>query len=126
MRHYIFVYGTLKRGQALHHRLNQKPLFNTTISGFDMYTHPNIWYPALTKGTRSVIGEVYEVTPLKLKEIDEVEGVSTGLYVRESVEIIHPRTYVKMKVYVYLKTDVKGWFPVTKKIVEWPIQPSAS
>jgi gamma-glutamylcyclotransferase (GGCT)/AIG2-like uncharacterized protein YtfP len=122
MRHYIFVYGSLKRGQVLHHRLNQKPLFKTTLSGFDLYTHPNIWYPALVKGTRSIIGEVYEVSPLKLKEIDEVEGISTGLYQRETVLITHPTTYASMSVYVYLKTDVKGWFCVTKKIVEWPLE----
>ena len=126
VRQFIFVYGTIKRGQILHHRLNQKPLFKTTINGFDLYTHPNIWYPALTKGSRSIIGEVYEITPLKLKEMDEIEGVSTGLYRREIVQITHPKTYAKMDVYVYLKEDVKGWFLVNKSIVEWPLTPAFS
>ena len=56
MRQYLFVYGSLKRGQMLHHRLGGKPIFQTTLKGFDCYVHPSIWYPALTKGTFAIIG----------------------------------------------------------------------
>jgi gamma-glutamylcyclotransferase (GGCT)/AIG2-like uncharacterized protein YtfP len=121
MRQYLFVYGSLKRGQILHHRLGGKPIFQTTLKGFDTYIQPTIWYPALCKGTRSIIGEVYEITPLKLKELDILEGISTGLYTRESVQIKHPKTQSVMTVFVYLKIDVKGWTLVDKDIVEWPL-----
>jgi gamma-glutamylcyclotransferase (GGCT)/AIG2-like uncharacterized protein YtfP len=121
MRQYLFVYGSLKRGQILHHRLGGKPIFQTTLKGFDCYVHPAVWYPSLIKGTRSIIGEVYEISPMKLKEIDVIEGVSSGLYFRESVHIKHPKTYATMNVFVYIKTDVEGWQLVDKAIVEWPL-----
>jgi gamma-glutamylcyclotransferase (GGCT)/AIG2-like uncharacterized protein YtfP len=121
MRQYLFVYGSLKRGQMLHHRLGLKPIFQTTLKGFDCYIHPSIWYPALTKGTSAIIGEVYEVTPIKLKELDVLEGISTGLYTRERIEIIHPKTQALMHVFVYLKNDVSGWKRINKAIVEWPV-----
>ena len=121
MRHYLFVYGTLKRGQILHHRLGLKPIFNTTLKGFDLYTHPQIWYPAMVRGTRPVIGEVYEVTPGKITDLDHIEGVHSGLYTRETVTIKHPKTLAEMAVYVYLKSDVKGWHVVNQPIVEWPL-----
>ena len=121
MRQYLFVYGSLKRGQILHHRLGTKPIFQTTLQGFDCYIHPTIWYPSLQIGTRSIIGEVYEITPMKLKELDILEGVSSGLYVRHTVQIKHPKTYAMMAVFMYLKTDVEGWRLVDKDIVEWPL-----
>lgn len=121
MRQYLFVYGTLKRGQALHHRLGLKPIFNTTLKGFDLFVHPSIWYPALVKGKRAIIGEVYEITPAKLADIDLIEGVHSGLYHRETVTIVHPRTNASMQLFVYLKADVKGWTLVDQPIVEWPL-----
>jgi gamma-glutamylcyclotransferase (GGCT)/AIG2-like uncharacterized protein YtfP len=88
----IFVYGSLKRGYALHHLLEGQsfrgpattcPLYRI----FDLGSYPGLvdWPEGL-----AVQGEVYEVDAKCLKRLDEAEGVDEGLYARRVINLQPP------------------------------------
>ena len=71
----VFVYGTLRRGEANHHLLGAHPCLAVlrTEPCFELVSLGS--YPALvTGGTTSVVGEVYEVDAGTLCALDELEG----------------------------------------------------
>lgn len=85
----IFVYGSLKRGYALHHLLRSaeylgpadtQPLYRL----FDLGSYPGLveWPEGL-----EIQGELYAVTADVLRRLDEAEAVSEGLYARRTVQL---------------------------------------
>jgi len=88
----LFVYGTLRRGQALHaHVEGLEPLGTGTIAGrlLDLGPYPGVL--ADVDGGR-VRGELYRVSAPRLAELDEVEGFhpeapGTSLFVREARDV---------------------------------------
>lgn len=89
----IFVYGTLRKGQVNEHFLEQhaKYLQKGFIKGelFQVIGHH---YPAVLEGDKWVVGEVYELDPKGLKELDHLEGYisennENNLYNRIEVEV---------------------------------------
>ena len=115
----IFVYGSLKRGFALHRCLSQQVFVATASTQphyrlFDCGT-----YPAMVKvavGGRSVKGELFRVDQQCLFKLDEAEGVGEGLYVREAVSRCSPFETVRAIAWFFL--------PPTKGLLdcgsEWP------
>ncbi len=97
----VFVYGTLMKGEANQHYLeNSKYVATATIKGYDMY---NVgWYPAITPGEGIVIGELYQVPIKDLPAIDMLEGEGT-LYAKtcETVNLADGNSTMAL-VYVYL------------------------
>ena len=86
----IFVYGSLKRGLALHEHLNGCTFFGCSATKpnyrlFDCGDYPGM-VPAATNGAR-ILGEVYEVAVDCLANLDVVEAVDEGLFVRRNVEL---------------------------------------
>jgi len=88
----IFVYGSLKRGHALHHLLDSQTLRGSAVTKplyrlFDLRTYPGIveWPNGL-----SVQGEVYEVDDECLRRLDEAEGVADGCYARRLIQLEPP------------------------------------
>lgn len=85
----IFVYGSLKRGYALHHLLSTATWLGTARTQplyrlFDLGSYPGlIEWPDGTE----VAGELYEVTAEQLKTLDEAEGVDEGLYARRPIRL---------------------------------------
>lgn len=88
----VFVYGSLKRGYALHHLLRTaqflgpartQPLYRL----FDLGSYPGLveWPDG-----REIHGELYAVTPQNLLLLDDAEGVSEGLYVRRPILLQPP------------------------------------
>ena len=70
----LFVYGTLKRGQANHNILKPGKFIDTdAIEGWEMRS--TMFFPAINekKGV-FVTGEVYEINPEILKKTDRLEG----------------------------------------------------
>lgn len=71
--HKIFVYGTLKQGEANHILLAGRSMFvsENTIKGelFDLGP-----FPAVKEGEQNVFGEVYIVSEETLAELDCLEG----------------------------------------------------
>ena len=83
----VFVYGTLKKGGALHgHLENAKFVKEEELSGFEMF---NVgWFPAIVKTDNKdskVKGEVYEVDDNLMSTLDMVEGYP-DLYQKEETE----------------------------------------
>lgn len=86
---YVFVYGTLRRGQARDiNRLYPAPLFigNSQICGtlYDLGSYPGV----RLGGENWVHGEVYQITPELERQLDEIEEVwpqQTGEYARRDV-----------------------------------------
>ena len=84
----IFAYGSLKRHFHNHHYLESSLYLGTgyTKSKYALYEDG---IPFLVKGdpVSHVCGELYEVDPTTLKQIDMLEG-HPDWYCREQVEII--------------------------------------
>lgn len=81
----VFVYGSLKTGffnnllflqhsECLERDIHTDPEFCMYDSGCG--------YPYLIDGNYSIVGEVYLVNSHTLKDLDRLEGVSSGFYKR--------------------------------------------
>lgn len=91
----VFVYGTLKQGQCRAGTLNRSRLDPARYLGIAL-TQPNYAiynvgeFPALVEDEltvdRRVCGELYEVSPSTMEELDRIEGVP-HLYRRGEVEL---------------------------------------
>lgn len=91
----VFVYGTLKRGFGNNLLLSDaKYLGEDSLEGYDMLDLG--WYPAIKRGTGTVHGEVYEISPHILKRLDSLEG--TPSYYARTTAI----TKGKHEVHVYV------------------------
>jgi gamma-glutamylcyclotransferase (GGCT)/AIG2-like uncharacterized protein YtfP len=114
-KHYLFVYGTLKRGGSRHWLIEDFPfLGRARAKGFVLYDLCS--FPAMVPGAGVVYGEVYEVSEEVIKALDWVEGVPV-LYRRELIDLVfEDGSSLKAWAYVY-NGDVKG-FPLIKE-GEW-------
>jgi len=94
----IFVYGTLKKGFRNHYLLqNAKFLCDYRLSGFVMGTFNND-FPFIIRKDGIVYGELYEITPEILEDLDILEG--------------HPDFYVRILIndgthefYIYVMSE---------------------
>jgi len=91
--HFIFVYGTLKRGlcrapflagQQFVGEVRTLPRYRM----FDCGSYPGL-RPALHDGL-SIIGELWSVDAECLARLDLEEGVAGGLYARRMIELAAP------------------------------------
>lgn len=82
----VFVYGSLRKGASNHWRVESATFVrDQTITGTLLVID---WYPGLILyGETEVKGEVYEVSPELLKELDHFEGiVQSGEYQRVMID----------------------------------------
>ncbi len=80
----LFVYGSLKRGQANHAQL-QGARFVGAARTLAQYALRSIdGYPALVPGNLAVLGELYRIATLDLAQLDEFEGDG---YRRQAIEL---------------------------------------
>lgn len=105
----IFVYGTLKRGGENHvHLTGQRFLGEAaTVPGFTLYDMQG--FPGMvrdTGDTAGVTGELWEVDAGCLQILDVLEGVTEGLYARESVMLLPPFADRPAETYLYLRSLV--------------------
>ena len=98
----VFVYGSLKRGFALHALLQGQLYLGNTVTEplyrlFDLGSYPGLveWPDGL-----AIRGEVYQVDLECLLRLDEAEGVADRLYVRR-------KTLLQSK---FQGRDVEAWF----------------
>ncbi|MGE5322759.1 MAG: gamma-glutamylcyclotransferase [Actinomycetota bacterium] len=105
----LFVYGTLKRGGALHTELTSQGvrfLGSAQIQG-RLFRIPGESYPgALPTDTQEyVMGELYELENPRsaLKRIDEIEGCDEGLFERKLVNAWVKNQRAKVWAYFYAK-----------------------
>lgn len=86
----VFVYGTLKRGYGNHRLMRNARFISEAVTGRKFQLQCNGGFPSLFNSTSSagkVIGEVYEVGMETLESLDTLEGVSCGMYSRESIVV---------------------------------------
>lgn len=87
MSNLLFIYGTLKRGHQRHHLLQDQRFIGVAHTSPNYNIYPYGGFPALVcveNGNR-IYGELYEVTDSCIMEIDAVEGVNNGLFVRKDI-----------------------------------------
>jgi gamma-glutamylaminecyclotransferase len=105
---YLFVYGTLKRGQPRHPFLSAQILVGTAATRplFRMFNVGD--YPALVRHPegRSIEGELWDVDEECLRTLDRVEGCDLGLYAREPVELLPPHESLSAVTYFYQRPVV--------------------
>jgi gamma-glutamylcyclotransferase (GGCT)/AIG2-like uncharacterized protein YtfP len=80
----LFVYGSLKRGQANHRELSAARFVATVRTAPTFALQDIAGYPALVPGARAIIGELYELPRQCLPGLDEFEGEG---YRRETIEL---------------------------------------
>lgn len=83
----LFVYGTLRKGQPAHHLLGGAELVARARTEACFRLIDMGGYPALVRdGDCAVAGEIYEIDPELLPELDRYEDVPE-LYERVTLEI---------------------------------------
>ncbi len=69
---YLFVYGTLKKGEESHYFLAEEEFIGPAeLEGYEMYDLGD--YPGIVKGKGKVYGELYAVSRETLRKLDEFE-----------------------------------------------------
>ncbi|NMT64265.1 gamma-glutamylcyclotransferase family protein [Marinobacter orientalis] len=99
MKHFVAVYGSLKRGYGNHHLLDKACYIGsdtlTSLSLYNLGPYPG----ALAKPSDGVTVEVYAVNDPLLAMLDELEGYDSGaektsLYVRRKIQTSHGLAWV--------------------------------
>ncbi len=103
----IFVYGTLKRGCCNHCYLVGQHLLGEarTKPGFTLYALHG--YPGLVEDPQDqegVRGELWDVDDACLRRLDELEGLSEGLYRRASIPLAGVFSDLEVESYHYLRS----------------------
>ena len=87
----LFVYGTLKSNGPLNYVLKDQKLLGSAYTLADFRLFDLGGCPAMVRdiGERGypVYGEVWEIDESLLRRLDIMEGVPTGLYVRETIPV---------------------------------------
>ena len=112
----IFVYGALRKGASNDWRMKDAHWMGPAeVKGTLVKVD---WYPGLVLGGEHVVkGEVFEVGPDLLKELDEFEGIGLederkGEYHRIKTEVIFEEEPLSVWIYEWLK-GVEG-YPVVE------------
>jgi gamma-glutamylcyclotransferase (GGCT)/AIG2-like uncharacterized protein YtfP len=121
--HYLFVYGTLKRGKS-----NSRFLKDQTFIGKDTLTGNykmfNMNVPFIVQSDKYPIntlrGELYSVTSSALKEIDKLEG-HPYLYRRSPINVVldNEETVYISETYLMPLENIEMFIPELKEIVDY-------
>jgi gamma-glutamylcyclotransferase (GGCT)/AIG2-like uncharacterized protein YtfP len=119
MKHYVFVYGSLKQGYG-NHRLLETSTFigkrltrNTDFYMVSLHSFPGVLKTESGEGF-SIMGELYEVDDNTLKNLDILEG-NGHFYKRELVDI---HSYPD-KAWMYVLMDMpRSFYSSDGRVVE--------
>lgn len=105
----VLTYGTLKRGHGNHYLLEESEFINEIdlTGNYTMFSILNQTKEGLFKRfpillntpdfENTIKAELYRVTQETLDRLDVLEGVSSGMYTREVIEIDGENTFI----YIY-------------------------
>jgi gamma-glutamylcyclotransferase (GGCT)/AIG2-like uncharacterized protein YtfP len=103
----VFVYGTLREGGRNFRLLAHCPRLAgpVRLPGYAMYYNGGQPYPypfavATGRPTDYLVGEVYAVEPATLAQLDDLEGLAEGIYVRAHAPAV--------EAFIYLKANAEG------------------
>ncbi len=107
-RHFVFVYGTLKKGERNHHLLQGCKGTKALAPGMRVHCGPG--YPYAIRGEGTAIGELYEVDEQTLKRLDELEG--------------HPEYYRRELTEVVLEDgkELTAWIYLNERALRYPLK----
>ena len=92
MRHLVFVYGTLRIGQRNDINLKTPPPLLVGMAQVKGQLYSRGWYPGIRLGGEQwVQGEVYDISPALLAQLDvleEVAPVPSGEYQRINTLVV--------------------------------------
>jgi len=103
---FVFVYGTLQRGEVRDDALVQQRLVGAAVTKpryrlFNVGSFPGLIDAAPGAG-RAIQGELYEVSAECLATLDEIEGTAAGLYARRPIALGAPFASLACEAYFYL------------------------
>ena len=100
---YLFVYGTLKRGQCRARFLADQQYVGTVRTQAEWRLYDLGDYPGLVRADDGVAieGELWHVDHVCLKLLDREEGCDENLYRREPIELAPPHDGLAVVTYVY-------------------------
>lgn len=106
---YLFVYGTLMRGQERHRLIADQTFIAAASTTPDYRLYDVGVYPALVEEQpgRCIAGEVWLVADERLALLDRAEGVDEGLYARRRVQLQPPHDGWNAQAYCYTRS-VRG------------------
>lgn len=118
MAYIVFVYGTLRRGEANHHYLSSSLCVSDKASAEGWLGDTGNGYPAMVvTGVNTVQGELYEVDERTLSLLDELEdyyghGHSDNEYDRVEISVVTDRGSIKALTYVYATQKLAALLPI--------------
>lgn len=98
--HLVFVYGTLRQGEANHHYLAGSQRLGMWVTPPSYALHDLGPYPGLSAGQQSIQGEVYQVDDSTLAQLDILEDVPVE-YRRENIDTPYGLAWI----YIYQDTS---------------------
>lgn len=86
---YVFVYGTLKQGHGNNRLLSRSKFVGKAVTSEPKFKLVDGGFPYLldTGSGKKVVGEVYEIGPFILRDLDTLEGVDYGHYERVGIHV---------------------------------------
>lgn len=106
----VFVYGTLRRGASNAWRMKDAVFISPAIACGTLYKIS--WYPVFIPNESSeshVVGELYQVTPETLLELDEFEGDE---YLRKMITV-HGDDDARIQAWAWCFKEI----PASEKII---------
>jgi gamma-glutamylcyclotransferase (GGCT)/AIG2-like uncharacterized protein YtfP/cation transport regulator ChaC len=105
LKHYVFVYGTLRKHEHNHHLMEGAEVIAEQAWTNGQLCDTGLGYPAIKESNKeTVFGELYMVTDTQLQRLDRLEGYKPGaannLYNRIQQTIFHDRGSTEAFVYV--------------------------
>jgi gamma-glutamylaminecyclotransferase len=108
-KHFVFVYGSLKRGFSNHSIIqNSKFMGNTETADRNYRMFSLSYFPTVAETEKedfSIIGELYEVDAQTLHELDLLEG-NGHLYNRKLVKVYSNLDIVEAWMYLRVPDDI--------------------
>jgi gamma-glutamylaminecyclotransferase len=100
----VFVYGTLKRGGSNHAHLAGQEFVGVAKTKPSLALYLLDGYPGMVpvdEGGESIVGEVWSVDDACLAKLDDLEGLSEGLYRRGAIPLEGPLGERGVEAYYY-------------------------
>ncbi len=92
--HYVFVYGTLRKGDCRFVILEGCECLHEEafVDGFEMLNFGS--FPGIVPGAGRIVGEIYEIDDELLAQLDRIEGYreddpKNSLYIRQKVDAFY-------------------------------------